>query len=191
MTQETGLIDLQKQQVTHDRHHHHDIYTLPHPLRMNHYALHFSKYVGRLSEEYSNEEARQRHLEKTLADSFIVVLASANTLNLDLQEELESTFDATSSTLSKLAQEFGQKIDPVDNGELQQWWFSEYAGPAGEMSNAMESRDHMEPLNVRGVFENQTVEILAILLTAAGNLSVDLEQLIQGRWTEIEEESIL
>lgn len=191
MTQETGLIDLQNQQVTHDRDHHHDIYTLPHPQRMNHYVLHFSKYVGRLSETHSSEETRQQQLEKTLADSFIVVLASANTLNLDLQEELESTFYVTSSILSELIDEFGRQIDPEDKYELQQWWFSEYAGPAGEMSNAMESRDHMEPMNVREVFEDQTVEILSILLTVAGNLPVDLEQLLHDRWTEIEEESIL
>lgn len=191
MSDSTGLLDLQKRQIEHDKEHHQDIYTLPYPERMNHYVLHFSKYVGRLSRDYADEERREEQLEKTLADSFIVALAAANTLNLDLQAELEEIFGLEADGVAEWAEELDPADDPMDSEEVQEWLFQRMATPTGRMSNAMESLDHMEPMNVRELLEEETVEIVSNLLITAENLRTDLEELLDDRWTEIEEESIL
>lgn len=187
----TELIDLQKRQQEHDRGHHRDIYTLPYPDRMNHYVLHFSKYVGRISRDYGDEERQQEQLEKTLADSFIVGLAAANTLNLDLQEELEEMFGLEESGLAGWAEQLNPADDTMDLDELQDWWFRRMAAPTGRMSNALESLDHMEPINVREILEEETVEIISNLLIVSDSLPSDFQEILDERWTEIEENSIL
>lgn len=187
----TELIDLQKRQKEHDRDHHRDIFTLPYPDRMNHYVLHFSKYVGRLSRDYGDAEQRQNQLEKTLADSFIVGLAAANTLNLNLQEELEEMFGLAETGLDSWAESLNSADDTMELEELQEWWFRRMASPTGRMSNALESLDHMEPINVRDILEEDVVEIISNLLIVSDNLPSDLNKLLDDRWTEIEENSIL
>ena len=191
MSEDSGIIDLQKRQLKHDREHHRDIYTLPYPDRMNHYVLHFSKYVGRLSRNYGDEEIRKEQLEKTLADSSIVALAAANTLNLDLQAELEKMFGEGAESVSEWSEVLNPAEEPMDPDELQDWLFDRMATPTGRMSNAMESLDHMEPMDVRELLEEETVEIFSDLLIAAENLGVDLVEVIDQRWATIEEESIL
>lgn len=187
----TELLDLQKRQQEHDRDHHRDIYTLPYPERMNHYVLHFSKYVGRLSRDYAEEEQLDQQLEKTLADSFIVALAAANTLNLDLQDELEEMFGFEETALDGWAGQLNASDQAMNLEELQDWWFERMATPTGRMANALESLDHMEPINVREILEEDTVEIISNLLIVSDILSSDLDEVLDARWVEIEEHSIL
>jgi hypothetical protein len=185
------LIELQKIQNEHDKHHHPDIYNTSYPDRMNHYVLHFSKYVGRLSEESNSEGEIYEILEKTIADSFIVALAAANTLNLELQEELTNYSDEKVRGVAAWADKMGSTQELDDPIETKNWLFQEMAKPAGEMSNAMESLDHMESIDVRTILEEGTVEIVAHILTAAGCTDIDLEELTNDRWEEIEQNSIL
>lgn len=191
MSDSTRLLELQKSQQEHDRGHHRDIFSLSYPERMTHYVLHFSKYVGRLARDYADEKARKRQLEKTLADSFIVALASANTLNLDLHQELN---DMTGGQAVSVAA-WSKKLDPDDSsramGEVQEWLFQRMAVPTGRMSNALESLDHMESMTVRELLEEETVEIVSDLLIAGNRLSVDIGDVVEARWEEIEAESIL
>lgn len=191
MSDSPGLLNLQKRQQEHDKEHHRDIFTLPYPDRMNHYVHHFSKYVGRLSRDYADEDMRIEHIEMTLADGFIVGLAAANTLNLDLQSELEEMFGLEADGVEEWGEALNPTEDIMDSEELQDWLFERVASPAGRMANAMESLDHMEPMNTRKVLEEETVEIISNLLIAAENLGTNLEQILDDRWTEIEEESIL
>lgn len=191
MSANITLIDLQKRQQEHDKGFHQDIFNTPYPDRMNHYVLHFSKYVGRLSKQYSDEKRRREKLEKTLADSIIVVLAAANTLNLDLRKELQDNCGIESEGATAISEELNQ-IDDIENPEeVQNWLFNQMAEPAGRMANAMESLDHMEPMNVRQILEEETIQILSDLLIATDELSTDLETMLDERWIEIEEESIL
>lgn len=191
MSANMKLIDLQKRQQEHDKGFHQDIFNISYPDRMNHYVLHFSKYVGRLSKEYSDEKRRTEQLEKTLADSIIVALAAANTLNLDLRKELQDNFEIDSEEAAAIAEDLNQTNEIEDSEEVQYWLFNQMAAPAGRMANAMESLDHMEPMNVRQILEEETVQILSDLLIATDKIGTDLETLLDERWTEIEEESIL
>jgi len=191
MSTSTKLIDLQKRQNEHDRVHHPDIYNTSYPDRMNHYVLHFSKYVGRLSRQDNNEGELEANLSKTIADSFIVGLAAANTLNLDLKKELSDLTGTEVSGVGLWTEELSSEIHLTDSAELNSWLFSEMAGPTGRMGNAMESLDHMESMNVREILEDSTVKIVFQLMIVAGSLNINLEGLITDRWNEIEEKSIL
>lgn len=187
----TELIELQERQQEHDRQHHRDIYTLPYPDRMNHYTLHFSKYVGRLSRDYGDDDLLEDQLEKTVADSFIVGLAAANTLNLNLQDELEETFGIEAESIEEWSNNLNLAETDMNLQELKLWWFERMAAPTGRMAKALESLDHMEPVKVRQLLEESTVEIISNLLIVAGNLSPELEELLDIRWANIEENSIL
>lgn len=187
MSGSTTLIDLQKRQREHDRNHHRDIYTLPYPDRMNHYVLHFSKYVGRLSQDHLEEE----QIEKTLADSFIVAIAAANTLNIDLQAQLETMFGMEADGVEEWTDLLNQSEDDMDLDELKNWWFKQMAGPTGQMANALESLDHMESVDGRQILEENTVEIVANLLIVADSIDSDIVEVLNARWTEIEKNSIL
>ncbi len=191
MSESVTLIDLQKSQYKHDKEHHQDIFNISYPDRMNHYVLHFSKYVGRFSEEYSDEHELREHLEKTLSDSFIVALAAANTLNLDIYQQMQQRHGIDAETPERVAEQLNQ-LDEINNiKDIQQWLFRELAMPAGEMANAMESLDHMEPMDVRQVLEEETMNIIEYILIASDLMSVDVGSLVEDRWTKIEEESIL
>jgi hypothetical protein len=191
MTEDTGLIDLQKRQYKHDKEHHPDIYNTSYPARMNHYVLHFSKYVGRLSKTHSDEKKLEKKLEKTLADSIIVTLAAANTLNLDLNDEMRERFEVDSNGVNNIAEKLNQSSEVSEMDEVREWLFNRMATPAGQLSDAMESLDHMESMDTRQILENGTVEILADLLIASDKLDANINELLDDRWTEIEEESIL
>lgn len=187
----TELLTLQHQQQEHDREYHRDIYTLPYPDRMNHYILHFSKYVGRLSQDYPDDDMRGQQLEKTIADCFIVALATANTLNLNLQNELEEMFGLEEDNIDDWADMLNTSDEMMKLEELQDWLFKQLATPAGNMANAMESLDHMESVDARQIWEEETIDIVANLMIASESLNPDLEKLLEERWTEIEEQSIL
>lgn len=191
MSESVDLIDLQKRQHNHDKEHHQDIFNTSYPDRMNHYVLHFSKYVGRLSKHSSNGEDLTEHLEKTLADSFIVALAAANTLNLDIYQQIQQRHGINGKTPETVAEELNQ-LDGIDRtGEIQEWLFKELAMPTGEMANAMESLDHMEPMAVRQTLEEGTMDVIEDLLIASDLMNISLGSLLEDRWNEIEEESIL
>lgn len=191
MVDSSGLLDLQKRQQEHDKDYHRDIFTLPYPGRMNHYVHHFSKYVGRLSRDYPDEETRTKQLEKTVADSFIVGLAAANTLNLDLQEVLSREFGLNGDDVATMAMELDKEEGKMDFEELQHWLFKEVSTPTGRMADAMESLDHMEPMDTREILEDGTIELVSTLLVASEHLGADIEKLVTDRWSEIEEKSIL
>lgn len=191
MSESVDLIDLQKRQHHHDREHHQDIFNTSYPERMNHYILHFSKYTGRLSNQYSTEADLTKHLEKTLADSFIVALAAANTLNIDIHNQLHQRQEINGKTPETVAEELNQ-VDGISSlEEIREWFFNGIAVPAGEMANAMESLDHMEAMSVRPVLEEEIMNIIEYLLIASDLMRVDLVSLLEERWNEIEEESIL
>ncbi|HWG89362.1 MAG TPA: hypothetical protein VNZ52_00790 [Candidatus Thermoplasmatota archaeon] len=182
----TILLDLQKRQVVHDREYHRDIFFLPYPQRMTHFALHFAKYVGRLAAgPISHAE-----LEKTLADCVIVSLAASDVLHIDFDSEIKRRLGA--KTLTEAESLAAESIGfPSDRGEAQREWALRLAVPTGRIGKALESLDHMESLNVREVLASALVEIVLLNLAVARLMGLHTSELVTARWAEIEGRRLL
>src|SRR4051794_23080080 len=81
-----SLRGLQSGQHNHDTRSHWDILCLPVQDRIKHMVLHFAKYVGRLAPGNSFDRI---FVERTMVDTFIIVLAISNALNLDLADRVK------------------------------------------------------------------------------------------------------
>lgn len=191
MSENPPIIELQRRQEEHDRGHHRDIYSLAYPERMTHYVLHFSKYVGRLSNMNPDANGFEDNLQKTLADSLIVALAAANTLNLDLDDQLQDMFMIEAEGVQSWAEQLNATEDEMSLEETRQWLFKRMAMPTGRMSNALESLDHMESVDTRRMLEENTLEVISNLLIAFENIGEPIGEVLDARWSEIERESIL
>lgn len=183
------LTKIQQRQWQHDEGFHQDIHTLSKMERINHYALHFSKYVGRLSRDQPEEE-REGQVEKTIADGLIVAFATANTLELDLYTELEETFGESFEEVTEWADFLDNTEEDMDVPEVREWLFNRLAMPTGEIANAVESLDHVESMNLREILDEELIQIISFLLVASNQLGLDPVELIEDRWETIEEESI-
>jgi len=118
MLSTNDLSRLQREQFQHDKRNHFDILNLSKTDRLKHYGLHFCKYVGRLAR--GAEESKS--LERTLTDTFLVILSAANTLHQELAHE------------ASLPLRFNDQIDSIYR----------FADAAGRFADACEKIDHME-----------------------------------------------
>jgi len=186
---ESELAQLQDRQWEHDRAYHHDVHCLSKLDRLNHYVHHYSKYVGRLAHDH--DEDRQREiLTKTIADASIVTLAAANTLDLDLQTELEETFGVSPDTIEGWTDIVDNTDSEFDIVETRKWLFSRLAIPTGNMADGLESLDHLESVTVSELFDESLIEVLSFLLVASNHIDRDIVALIEDRWETIEEQAI-
>src|SRR4051812_4652826 len=83
------LEELQKAQHLHDVAAHQDIMHLIVPKRLRHFTLHFAKYQGAISKALRTSD--RRALTRALTDSLIIILASANALNIKLWERVATS----------------------------------------------------------------------------------------------------
>lgn len=185
MMQNQVFRPLQLEQKKHDEKFHADIYYLSYPARMTHFVLHFSKYVGRLAEIKKGDSKAKERLTQTLADTFIVALSASDVLNIDFDDKMTELFGKPES------HDIAGWAEMIDNGAkltqetLPEWWMDRMAVPTGKMAKALESLDHMEPVNVRVLLTDGLLEILVALIIAAKYLKVDLKTATLERWAEI------
>ena len=174
------LIELQDHQRQHDELAHTDILCLTVRDRMKHMVLHYAKYAGRLYSLKSDDFAR---ISATVVDTFIICLATANTLNIDLQQRLSNR----------------SKVLPFDQGmsnqkEDDRSAFDVLVGSliveAGKMAKACESLDHLEKYDYRAVLEEGTIGLTKAVLEFAQDQGIDLRQAVATRWRQVEEKSI-
>src|SRR4051812_9747762 len=88
---------LQWAQLNHDNTYHKDVTALSPIDRMKHMTLHFSKYIGNMVELI--DEPNQSKFARITVDIFIICLASANTLNINLASALKVRFGSSSGNL--------------------------------------------------------------------------------------------
>lgn len=191
--QSKTLMQLEQQQKQHDHEFHPDIFNLSYPNRMRHLVFHFAKYTGRLAEaSLEDPEARTSRIDGTIADTFVVVLSASDVLQVNLDEALTERYQTSSKTgIAGWAAALQDRYPRPPDGPLGRWWFEELAKSSGRMAKAMESLDHMEPLNVRAVLQAALEEILAQCLLFANIRGLDLGEVVERRWKEIEEKRIL
>jgi hypothetical protein len=154
--QEVGR--LQRQQHAHDMRNHFDIVSLHKTERLKHYGLHFAKYVGRLA----RESAEPKPVERTLVDTLLVGLSTANTLHQDLSKE---KFDSTPN--------FGWQLDPLRT----------FADAAGRFADACEKIDHLEEF--LPIARSANRDVVNWILSAAKERNFDLASAIHVRRKEL------
>lgn len=187
MSVENELLKLQKGQLRHDELAHKDILCLPVQMRIKHMVLHFAKYTGHLVE--ARQLQSHELLVSTILDTWIIMLASANMLNLRLSEKLNPEGGCAYQHLDSLGQAFADShfISPNDVYDVSLF---ELGKITGRMAKACESLDHMEGFASRESLEEGVIAIARLLLGVSALLKINVQPLISYRWIEVERKSI-
>lgn len=134
------LFQLQLEQFDHDEKYHREISRLSMHHRLNHMALHFAKYSGRLSDPQLDPET----LKRTVTDSFIIAISCSNILNFKLWEKLGSI---PADDLIGLGRRIAVEMDgpPMTHDGLFRW----ISAASGRMAAGCEKLDHIEDFPFR------------------------------------------
>ncbi|HEY8878510.1 MAG TPA: hypothetical protein VIN03_13165 [Roseateles sp.] len=177
------LLPLQKMQQAHDEVAHRDILSFDLYKRLKHMVLHFYKYAGRIETARGTGDLQQ--LRRTLIDTFIICMASANAMNLSLGEAIPDV--AESNDLDALAHELGKELKSTD-------LFAESVRTlvilGGQMAKAIESADHMERGDPRAIMEALVAQLTVAVLGILGHLNGKLDSDVQARLHGVELKSI-
>jgi hypothetical protein len=185
MTLREDFLRLQWAQLRHDEAYHKDVVIMPLAERIKHMALHNAKYTAYFFDSLDNVD--QAKLTKTLTDAFVIVLATANTLNQDIGSDLGASADANQSFQSlgaSLAESIGR--DDADD----YWLVRNFARHTGRLAKACESWDHLENILFRDEMKRCNLELLKIILAEASDRQLDLAQYNKSRIRQVEGLSI-
>lgn len=180
---ESVLLPLQKLQQKHDELAHRDILSFDLYKRLKHMVLHFYKYAGRIEASRSTDDTQQ--LRRTLIDTFIICMASANAMNLSLGETITDVSEA--NDLDSLAHELGKKIHGTD---LYAEAVRALVLLGGQMAKAIESADHMERGDPRASMEGLVAQLTVVVLSILGKLNGKLDNDVRARLNGVELKSI-
>jgi hypothetical protein len=148
----------QREQHRHDLRNHFEIYSRSKLDRLKHYGLHFAKYVGRLARGADELKA----IERTLVDTALVSLSTANTLHQDWEKE-QITFDLC----------FENQIDQL----------RVFADAAGRFADACEKIDHLEEF--QAIARTSNSDILSWVVTSSEELQFPLLEGLRARRLEL------
>ena len=140
-------------------------------------VLHFAKYVGRLAPGNSFDRIL---VERTMVDTFIIVLAISNALNLDLANRVKFGSGSLGLRVSEHATDeaFAMSL------------FISMAQVTGRLAKACESLDHVEDFDSRKELERGVAELCAISLAAALRLDIDLAERTKSKWSALERKNV-
>ena len=177
------LLPLQRLQLEHDEAAHKDILSFSLHKRLKHMVLHFYKYAGRVVD--ASDRRDEVLLRSTLADAFIICLASANALNLSLGAAIEVVPEE--STLESLAHSLSSQSMRADV-------FASAAKDlvilGGRMAKVLESADHMEAGDPRSEMARLVPVLTASMLGHLGCLDIGIEETVRARLAGVEKKSI-
>lgn len=176
------LLALQWAQLRHDQFYHSDIVVLPVGQRMKHFALHMAKYVGRIAEALENGD--DALLQRALVDAFIISLASANTLKLDLRKTLSNRCDSSIKNLQKLGAKLASDLERTKRDA--NWLLRTIGRYTGRLAKACESLDHVEDYPFRATMVDSTRDLFEVVLAEASFRGVDLSEEATARLHTIE-----
>ncbi|QQG39476.1 MAG: hypothetical protein HYS81_03770 [Candidatus Aenigmatarchaeota archaeon] len=188
MPRATSFIELQAKQERHDKFHHNDIYRLSTFERMNHFGHHFAKYVARLA-RLKDEKNPLPVLSQTLADTTIVTLSSAYSLNMNLDQTLQERHGLPTSRGT-----FGYSGGTNGNSAIEDvrlWLLHELAKPTGDIAKVLEEHDHMGQGAVRKGLEDGVTDISYVAVCGFNGLHLDMVSEVYDRWALIEKNRIL
>ncbi|WP_024576223.1 MULTISPECIES: hypothetical protein [unclassified Afipia] len=184
MNPQNHLLKMQWAQLKHDEAYHKDVVIMPLAERIKHMALHNAKYVAYFFEALDQGDGAK--LTKTLTDAFIIVLASANTLNQDIGRDLGEGAEAAVSFPSlgaSLANELGKDGDDY-------WLVRNFARHTGRLAKVCESWDHLESIVFRDEMKQCNLQLLKVILAEASARQLDIAEAYQSRMRQVETRSI-
>jgi hypothetical protein len=182
------MLGLQREQFEHDELFHREIVRLDIAVRLKHMALHFCKYTGQLAEVVHNPENAALR-SRTITDSFIISLCSANTLNFNLSEHVAPNFGC-GATPRDLGLHLARQLYPAAKLD-DAWLMSVHAIYTAKMAAACEKIDHLEAFPFRDELQKAVLRLSQIALIAAVANNLDLASAIRERRRDIRARSSL
>ena len=180
------LFQLQLEQLQHDEEYHREICRLTVHDRLNHMALHFAKYTGKVAKLCEEEDTEK--FARVVTDIFIISLSSANTLNLRLSDKINECLDIGHGDLMTLGYILAARAD-ISSLD-QSWLLLTMAKLTGQMAKGCESIDHLEDYSFREKIIESVVGICKTVLIVASFANLDLTVETQMRLASVKERLI-
>ncbi len=185
MTIREDFLKLQWAQLKHDEAYHKDVVIMPLAERIKHMALHNAKYTAYFFDAAdTGDDAR---LARVLTDAFIIVLASANTLNQDIGLDLGDAAEDLAS-LQTLGSDLVKDLKRNSADPL--WLVRVFARHTGQLAKICESWDHLESVPFRDEMKRCNIDLLKVVLAEASARGFDLAGSYKSRIREVETRSI-
>ncbi|MBX3629014.1 MAG: hypothetical protein KF908_03700 [Nitrosomonas sp.] len=181
------LFNLQITQLKHDELFHKEISRLGIHQRLNHMALHFAKYSGKICDCVLNTPDEE-NLKRIIIDSFIISVTCANILNFRISDRLIPFEEKKFSSLDDLGGDLIKRLEINMHDPL--WLIKVFPIVVGEFAKACESVDHLESFSYRESMIDSTARICSLMLVAASQFKIDLASEVSSRLNEVKKKSI-
>jgi hypothetical protein len=183
----TVLLRMQWEQLQHDQVYHPEILALSVADRMKHMTLHFTKYTGQIAANLV--ERNEDRMNRVLVDSFIIVLASANSLQLDLGRRLREGGVPPDANLGVIGADVGHTAGRPEAPDAA-WLLREYATCGGKLAKACESIDHLESFPFRDAMQTEILALCRLLLAETFRRGFDLQAAVRERLDGVERKNL-
>tara|TARA_R110002110_G_scaffold368869_1_gene578712 strand:- start:1605 stop:2207 length:603 start_codon:yes stop_codon:yes gene_type:complete len=167
---ENTIFQLQLEQFKHDERYHPEISRLTMHHRLNHMALHFAKYAGRIADAVQTGD--DSDIDRTLTDIAIIALSSGNILNLRLSDSFENNVESSDVP-----------FDEVDLATL----LVHVTSASGRMAKACESVDHIEAAPLREEMTSAVIDLFRVSIEFATLRGLDLQSAVPQRLESVRE----
>jgi len=171
------LFDLQVEQHHHDENYHREIARLSLHQRLNHMALHFCKYVGKVAAAETIEASMP-----VFVDTLVIALSTANILNIELYDALDGG-DHDYAGLPVFGRALAHKLGTSIEGQAE--LINAMAIPAGKIAAACEKIDHLEDVAYRSEIKGGVACLAAISLALLSTNGADPADAVRSRLTSV------
>lgn len=169
-----ALFDLQVEQHQHDEKYHREIARLSLHHRLNHMALHFAKYAGKIAGANDPIE-----LQDVFVDVLVIALSTANVLNLDLGELLQMD-NREFSGLLELGLAAAERNSSNEVSLLNQFTVA-----TGRIAGACEKIDHLEEINFRAEIRGGVARLAELAIGYIASRGADPAEAVRNRLTGV------
>ncbi len=171
------LLELQVEQHKHDETYHREIARLSLHQRLNHMALHFAKYTGKIASA-DNSAA----LAAVCVDVLIIALSTANIVNVELYDLLEKDGRDFPGLLPFARSLAGSMQGEISNPHA---LLQATAIASGRMAAACEKIDHLEEIPFRAEIRDCIARLSSIALASLASKAVEPMQAVDQRLTSV------
>lgn len=166
------LLNLQVEQHRHDELYHREIARLSLHQRLNHMALHFAKYAGKISTTTDRQE-----LQRVFVDSLVIALSTANILNVHLGELLQLESKENLGLMEFGLATAGEHPEFADPAKA----LRPFVAAAGRIAGACEKIDHLEEVNFRSELRGGIAQLSAISVATLAAQGIDPAAAVRER----------